>query len=68
VQSAAHHPVPIHLQKAYSYLGYKSGSLPHTEKACAEVISMPLFPEMSREQEVYAAGTLAKVVDGLNPV
>jgi dTDP-4-amino-4,6-dideoxygalactose transaminase len=69
VQSAAHHPVPVHLQKAYSHLGYDSGSLPHTEKgSCAEVISMPLFPEMSREQVVYAAETLAKVVDGLNPV
>ena len=60
--------MPIHLEKAYSHLGYKSGSLPDTEKACAEVINMPLFPEMSREQVLYAAGTLAKVVNGLNPV
>src|SRR5579863_1439727 len=63
VQTAVHYPVPVHLQKAYSHLGYKSGSLPHTEKACAEVISMPLFPEMSREQVGYAAGTLAEIVD-----
>jgi dTDP-4-amino-4,6-dideoxygalactose transaminase len=62
VQTAVHYPVPVHLQKAYSHLGYKSGSLPHTEKACAEVISMPLFPEMSHEQVVYAAETLAEVV------
>ena len=60
VQTAVHYPVPVHLQKAYAYLGYKPGSLPHTEKACAEVISMPLFPEMSREQALYAAETLAE--------
>lgn len=63
VQTAVHYPVPVHLQKAYSYLGYKSGSLTHTEKACAEVISMPLFPEMNREQVLYAAEMLAAVVD-----
>jgi dTDP-4-amino-4,6-dideoxygalactose transaminase len=62
VQTAVHYPVPVHLQKAYSYLGYKPGSLPHTEKACSEVISMPLFPEMSREQVLYAAATLAQVI------
>jgi dTDP-4-amino-4,6-dideoxygalactose transaminase len=62
VQTAVHYPVPVHLQKAYSHLGYKSGSLPCTEMACAEVISMPLFPEMSREQVEYAAETLADVV------
>jgi dTDP-4-amino-4,6-dideoxygalactose transaminase len=62
VQSAVHYPVPVHLQKALSYLGYKPGSLPHTEKACAEVISMPLFPEMSREQVIYAAETLGELL------
>ncbi len=68
VQTAVHYPVPVHLQKACSHLGYKAGSLPHTEKACAEVISMPLFPEMSCQQASYAAETLAEVVDGLTPV
>jgi dTDP-4-amino-4,6-dideoxygalactose transaminase len=63
-RTAVHYPVPVHLQKAYSHLGYKAGLLPHTEKARAEVISMPLFPEMSREQVLYAAGTLADVAGG----
>src|SRR5713101_1981604 len=67
VQTAVHYPVPVHLQRAYSHLGYKPGSLPRTEKACAEVISMPLFPEMSREQVLYAAQTLAEVVDAGAP-
>ena len=63
VQTAVHYPVPVHLQKAYSYLGYKPGSLPQTEKACAEVLSMPLYPEMTREQVLYAADTLAEIVE-----
>jgi dTDP-4-amino-4,6-dideoxygalactose transaminase len=62
VQTAVHYPVPVHLQKALSHLGYKPGSLPHTEKACTEVISMPLFPEMSREQVIYAADTLTELL------
>jgi len=62
VQTAVHYPVPVHLQKAYAYLGYKPGSLPHTEKACAEVLSMPLFPEMGHNQVSYAADSLAEVV------
>jgi dTDP-4-amino-4,6-dideoxygalactose transaminase len=62
VQTAVHYPVPVHLQKAFSYLGYKPGSLPQTEKACAEVISMPLFPEMSPEQVIYAADTLSELL------
>lgn len=61
VQTAVHYPVPVHLQKAYVYLGYKPGSLPHTEKACAEVLSMPLFPEMNSEQVLYAADALAEL-------
>jgi dTDP-4-amino-4,6-dideoxygalactose transaminase len=67
VQSAVHYPVPVHLQKAYSRLGYRPGTLPHTEKACVEVISMPLFPEMSRQQVLYAAETLAEVVEAGTP-
>jgi dTDP-4-amino-4,6-dideoxygalactose transaminase len=61
VQTAVHYPVPVHLQKAFSHLEYKLRSLPHTEKACAEVLSMPLFPEMSRDQVLYAADALAEV-------
>ena len=62
VQTAVHYPAPVHLQKAYAHLGYKPGSLPHTEKACAEVLSMPLFPEMTREQVIYAADTLIETL------
>jgi dTDP-4-amino-4,6-dideoxygalactose transaminase len=54
--------VPVNLQKAYDSLGYKAGSLPHTERACERAISMPLFPDMTTEQVEYAAKTLTKSI------
>jgi dTDP-4-amino-4,6-dideoxygalactose transaminase len=62
VQTAIHYPVPVHLQEAYVALGYRRGAFPHTDRACDRVFSMPLFPEMSREQVKYAAQALADLV------
>ena len=45
-----YYPVPLHLQEAYSYLGYKNGDFPVTEKLCNEVISLPMHPELDQEQ------------------
>lgn len=53
VDSGLHYPVPIHLQEAYNYLGHKRGDFPEAEKACEEVLSLPMFPYM-REEEVEA--------------
>lgn len=62
VETAVHYPVPIHLQEAFTHLGYKPGALPNTERACERVISMPVFPELTEEQVRYAASSLAEVV------
>jgi len=62
VQTAVHYPVPVHRQEAFAYLGVKPGSLIFTERACEQVMSMPLFPEMTEEQVAYAAHSLAEVV------
>jgi dTDP-4-amino-4,6-dideoxygalactose transaminase len=64
VHTAIHYPVPVHLQDAFEGLAQGKGSLPHTEHACDRVLSMPLFPEMTREQAEYAAATLRAVADG----
>lgn len=50
IQTGIHYPIPVHLQKAYAAFGYKSGDLPVTEKAATELLSLPMYPELSRGQ------------------
>jgi dTDP-4-amino-4,6-dideoxygalactose transaminase len=53
VQCLIHYPIPAHLQKAYSYLGYKPGDLPVTERVASRILSLPMFPELTEEQIDY---------------
>ena len=53
IDTGLHYPVAIHLQKAYAYLGHQRGDFPVAEKACDEVLSLPMFPYM-RDDEVEA--------------
>jgi dTDP-4-amino-4,6-dideoxygalactose transaminase len=64
VHTAIHYPCPIHLQPAFATLGFGPGRFPHVEHACARVLSMPFFPEMTDEQVRYAGEQLAEVVGG----
>jgi dTDP-4-amino-4,6-dideoxygalactose transaminase len=50
-----HYPVPVHLQKAYEFLGYGEGTFPVAEKCADEYISLPMYPEISRKQIEYVA-------------
>ena len=50
IQSGIHYPIPVHLLPAYQDLGYKAGDFPHSEKAAAEVLSLPMFPELTPQQ------------------
>lgn len=50
VGTQVHYPVPVHLQEAYQDLGYRPGSLPETERAAAEILSLPLYPELTDAQ------------------
>ena len=63
VETAIHYPKPVHLQKAYSWLGHRPGSFPDTEHACDRVLSLPMFPEMTNEQAEYVATVLADIVE-----
>ena len=55
VATGIHYPIPLHLQPAYSYLGYKKGDFPVTEKASQEILSLPMFAELFEKQivEIY---------------
>jgi dTDP-4-amino-4,6-dideoxygalactose transaminase len=52
VQTGIHYPFPVHLLPAFADLGYQAGQFPHSEKAAAEVLSLPMFPELTAEQTV----------------
>jgi dTDP-4-amino-4,6-dideoxygalactose transaminase len=53
-----HYPLPLHLQKAYHGLGYKKGDFPVAEKCAREVISLPVYPELKRNQIEYIVKNL----------
>jgi dTDP-4-amino-4,6-dideoxygalactose transaminase/methionyl-tRNA formyltransferase len=57
-----HYPIPIHLQKAYEELGYKKGSFPVTEKFADEILSLPMFPELTEEEIIFVVETIKKAL------
>ncbi len=50
IGSGIHYPIPLHLQKAYQHLNYKKGDYPVTERVTGEIVSLPMYPQMTREQ------------------
>jgi dTDP-4-amino-4,6-dideoxygalactose transaminase len=59
IQTGRHYPEPAHLSAAYSWLGYGRGSFPVTERLCAGVLSLPIFPGISEEQVEKVASSIA---------
>jgi len=56
IASGIHYPIPVHLQQGYQHLGYAAGQFPHSEQAANEVLSLPMFPELTNSQiEMVAA-------------
>jgi dTDP-4-amino-4,6-dideoxygalactose transaminase len=55
-----YYPVPLHLQGLYAGLGYGNGSLPASEAACREVLSLPMYPELTEEQQQQVARAISE--------
>ena len=62
VSTIIYYPIPIHRQPAYAHLGYRTGSLPHTERLCAEVLSLPIYPELAADQREAVISALRQVL------
>lgn len=62
IQTGIHYPVPAHLQPAYADLGYGRGAFPRAEAAAEQVLSLPLYPELSSQAVAEVAGAVKKAV------
>jgi dTDP-4-amino-4,6-dideoxygalactose transaminase len=60
IQTGIHYPHPIHLLPAYADLGYKRGQFPHSEKAATEVLSLPMYPELTPSSQEAVAAALVE--------
>ncbi len=58
VGSAAFYPVPLHLQKAFDYLGYREGDLPIAEKITRQTVCLPVFPELTQDEQAYVISSV----------
>ena len=62
IGAGIHYPIPLHLQPALADLGYKEGDFPHTESAAQQIISLPMFPELTQAQMEQVAATLREAI------
>lgn len=64
IGTAIYYPLPLHLQPSFANLGYKQGDFPEAERACREVISLPVFPEITLEQQGYVVESMKMFYEG----
>jgi len=64
VGSGIYYPVPLHLQACFEYLGYDRGAFPESERACGEVLSLPVFPEMDAAQREHVVTSIRDFFKG----
>jgi dTDP-4-amino-4,6-dideoxygalactose transaminase len=66
IGTGLHYPIPLHLQKAYVDLGYDEGDFPITEKIASEILSLPMFPQLTTDQQQYVSTQIKQFYSSLN--
>ena len=62
IDTGIHYPLPLHLQPSLKYLGYKEGDFPVAEKAAKEILSLPMYPEISSEQIRFVVDSIKEAI------
>jgi UDP-2-acetamido-2-deoxy-ribo-hexuluronate aminotransferase len=65
VPTMIYYPSPLHLQKAYAYLGYKTGDFPVSEKLCNEVLALPIHTEITSQEQEFIVNALIQSINSL---
>lgn len=61
IATGIHYPIPLHLQKAYRWLGHREGDFPVCERVASEALSLPMYPQMELEQQQIVAEKLLEL-------
>ncbi len=63
IGTGIHYPIPLHLQKAYSSMGYVAGDFPVCEELAAQIVSLPMYPQLTSEQQKRVADEIVRFAD-----
>lgn len=66
IGTGIHYPVPLHIQQAYRALGYSQGDLPITERVSANILSLPMYPQLSQDQQAKVAAHIKESLMALS--